>query len=207
VRRGIGLILVVGLLTAACGSDDSESATQPETPIEVAEAVIDTWNGGDVAAFFGWFAEGATVNGDSTDAPGMYSDLGFYVGLGQTVAIEQCTPFGDTQVTCTTQASDELSGPLGVETPITWEFEVADGMVASLAFLFPPAEQPDLFVVANDAVLWVRDNHGDVFDESFRGTFCEPHSWNSYPDLWCSSPEGAEELLQLGDDFRAQYGS
>ncbi len=203
----MGAVLAVGLLVVACGSDDSESEAPPETPADVAQAVINTWNGGDVAAFFGWFADGATINGDSTDAPGMYSDVGFYMGLGQTVVVEQCTPVGATNVSCLTQTSDELSGPLGVETPIRWEIEVANGMVTNLVLSFPAPEQPDLFAVANDAVLWVRDNHGDVFDESFRGTLCEPHSWNSYPDLWCSSPEGAEELLRLGDEFRAQYGS
>jgi hypothetical protein len=72
---------------------------------------------------------------------------------------------------------------------------------------FPAAEQPDLFMVANDAVLWVREDHAELFDETFRATLCEPHTRNSYPDLWCSSPEGAEELLRLGDEFRAQYGS
>jgi hypothetical protein len=235
VRRWISVIVVAGLVVAACGSGDSESgddadttttaaaeetttttaaaeettttAAAAETPVEVAQAVIDTWNSGDVIAFFGWFAEGATIQGDSTETAGMYSDLGFYMGLEQAVVVEECTPSDDTKVTCTTQTSDELSGPLGVETPITWVLEVADGMVASLQFVFPPASQPDLFVVANDAVLWVRDTHPEVFDETFRGTLCVPHSWNAYPDLWCSSPEGAAELLRLGDEFRAQYGA
>jgi hypothetical protein len=195
----------IGVFVFAGG--DTETVAPPETPTDTALAVIDTWNTGDVPAFFEWFGDEATVMGTPVDAFGVYSDLGFYMTLGQEVVVDECTELGEARVLCQAQISDDLSGPLGVVTPITWEFEFVDGQIATLAFSFPPADQPDVFAVAGDAVLWVQETDLSLFDSTFRPDGSCITRFNNYaiPTGWCSSIEGAEELLRLGDEFRAQY--
>ena len=206
MRRWTVLLTAFALVAVGCGGDEGEAA--PETPSDVAMALIDTWNEGDVPGFFAWFADGATIDGYATDYKGMYSDLGFYMGLGQTVTVDECSAVGETGALCTAMATDELSGPLGVETPITWKIEAADGQVTSLEWAIPAASSPDVFEVADAAAHWLLDAHADVFDETFKPTLCfsDPHPYNLW-DGWCSSPEAAAELLRFGDEFRAAYGS
>ncbi len=200
MRRGMVLVLVLGMTLVGCGDDGSE-------PVDVAMGLIETWNDGDVLDFLDEFADDATIDGHAIDAAGMYSDLGFYMGLGQTLEVTECTPTGDDGATCTTTATDDLSGPLGVETPVNWVVTSTDGEVVSLEYEIPPGHSPYFYEVVVDAVMWVREAHPEVFEEHFRGSHehCDPGDYNSYPDLWCSSIEGAAELLRLAEEFRAQY--
>ncbi len=195
-------VLVIGVVSVMLTRSGSEPVAS--SPQEVAEQVITTWNGGDIDAFFARFSSTATVNGtaiDRTDTVRL--DLGFYMGLGQEVSIDACTTLGETAVTCRTTTSDQLSGPLGVATPITWEMEIEDELVTQLQFVFPPADQPDLFVVVEEMVDWIAVNHSDVYEERFRATAerCTPEDFNFYGD-WCSSLRGAEEMLRLAPEFR-----
>ena len=198
MRRMVVAVLVLASAIVGCGGSDG--------PENVALALIDDWNSGDVAALFEWFADDATVYDTPIDAAGVYSDLGFYMGLGQMVVVEECTPVGDDGVKCSTTVTDELSGPLGVETAEDWLVTSSAGQVTNLSWEHPADSSLLLYEVARDAVMWVREAHPDVFNKEFKPHVrCDPGDYNSYPDLWCSSIEGAAELLRLADEFRAQY--
>ncbi len=162
------------------------------------------------AAFRANFADDGTVDNFPVSDSSVELDLSFYMALGNTGSAIRCGPVGDTEVLCNTTVTDDLSGPAGITSTVTWSLAIADNQIVSLEFAGPTNEaQPNTFSVIHAMTTdgWIRDNHPDVWEATFRATLdrCHPEAYNFY-GTWCATPAAAAEMLRLGPEYLADAG-
>jgi hypothetical protein len=178
----------------------------------LARNTIADWNRGDLEVFLLNFAPGANYqDGAGTRPiadPDMILDLGFFMSLGQQVVFDECEGTLEPPVLrCSATKTDDLSGPDGFSKDYFWEMHFGPEGITLLFLDIPEPDGPTSLTVISDLALWIMENHPDVFDRSFSplSGLCKAQDANFYT-FWCSSPQAAEEMLLLWDDFYAQAG-
>lgn len=169
---------------------------------EVARQAIANWNAGDLDAFLGNFAaQGQIQEGAVTDA-GVRDELAFYMALQEQATITGCST-ADGSVTCTAATTDGLSGPVGVETPVVWSFQIEDGVITSLDRSWTSAETTGWVVIGNMAT-WIEANRPEVWAASFAADCSSSVDYNCNANRWLATPAAATEVLARAPEYLNQ---
>jgi hypothetical protein len=216
VAAAVVVIVAIGIAALAFRGQETEPATPTEAPTttlverieptatgeDVARQAIADWNAADVDAFLshfatdGQFREGAVANGDVQDT------VAFYMALQQQSTIGDCST-GDTTVACTTVTTDGVTGPVGLETPMLWSFEIDEGTIASLDWSWASGEG-SIFDGAVNMANWIDANHPEIWSASFAADCSMAEQHNCFANKWLGTPAAATEMLALAPEYLNQ---
>ncbi len=185
--------------TVATETTEATEALSPEMVKKVARAdeIIAIWNEGDLTKFANLFQESAGFGGNVVSSSNIQRHFALSMALGEQRTGE-CVPHADMErVSCELTAVNDFGGPLGVSTPISWTFTLADsGRITQLG---STEIAIDAGGVIWEMILWLTIERPDVFDTlmselNMRG-----------PGIG-EQDEVAKILLEYRDEFVAQSG-
>ncbi len=183
--------------TTTTVASQSADALSPEMEAKVARAdeIVAIWNDGDLQAFNNTFQESAPFGSVKWGTVTVtVSKTQRYLAQRMALGDQRsgnCEPAPDGErVSCTLTSVDDLGGPLGVTTPISWTITLSDnGKITALT----TTERIGIVYPMNEMAKWLKAAHPDVW---------EALDWNG-PGI--GDPEGlAATLLEYRDEFVAQ---
>jgi poly(3-hydroxybutyrate) depolymerase len=181
--------------TAAGGSelDELDSA--------LADSVFEAWNSLDPEVFLAILTPDATYDAAPAHTEAAYDEVGFWMGLGGLIEADySCEKTAPDLIDCSVSVPDDLSGPVGIGFLSRVELAVDNGQVTS--FQWWPTD-PGKVVFVLEMVRWVEQAHPEVWESTFSAPGCGMEAINCWDGSWTASPEAAQALLELRDEYVA----
>jgi pimeloyl-ACP methyl ester carboxylesterase len=181
--------------TAPGGSelDESEQA--------LADSVFEAWNSLDPEVFFAILTPDATYDLAPANTEAAYDEVGFWMGLGGLIEADySCEKTAPDLIDCLVSVPDDLSGPVGVPFLSQVELVIDSGQVTS--FTWWPTD-PGKVVFVFEMLRWVERVHPEVWESTFSSPGCGMEAINCWDGRWTASPEAAQALLELRDQYVA----
>lgn len=186
--------------TTAATTSTAPPTTVPVSDLDRARAAIDSWNTLDVEAFLSYFSDAGTLDGHLADTQPVRDQIGFFMGLGDVVEIQECDYDARDRAVCTAVTRDLLSGPAGMVHEGRWVFEFDDEGLVSAFSWFNVDNSKNEFVV--HMVGWLETAHPDVWEAALSaGGRCAAGAVANCHATWYATPEAAAALLEFGAEF------
>jgi poly(3-hydroxybutyrate) depolymerase len=197
--------LLVGEIGRAIDVPSAEGTATGGTDIDeldlaLADRVFEAWNSLDSEVFISSLGAGATYDTASTDLEATRNEIGFWMGLGGLIEVDSCQKTAPDLIDCSVSVPDDLSGPEGIGFLSRVELAVDNGQAVS--FQWWPTD-PGKVVFVLEMARWVEQAHPEVWEATFSAPGCGM-AIDCWDGRWVSSPEGAQTLLELRDEYLAE---